>query len=312
MMKINRKGLYEPEIAEEKEIGKGTWIDLTAPTGAELKKVAETLKVPDDILRAALDPEERARVEVEDRIKLVIFKIPMEQKEDNIVTMETIPLGIIILKNNIITVCLRSNKILQDFYNKKVKFFATDMRSRFLLQLFARTTRHYINYVNFIEKNADNIEKKLQKSFKNEYIVKLLELQQSLVYFNYGVTYNGNVLQKILRGQIIKLLEEDKDFLEDVIIENSQAIEMTRTSSEVLNNTMEAYSSIISNSLNTVMKFLTSITIVLMIPTLVASIYGMNIDLPLQNDPNAFIITMVASFVFSGMIALVFWRKQWF
>ncbi len=313
MMQINRKGLYEPEIAKENEFKKGTWIDLTAPTEKELKEVSAKLKVPDDMLRSALDPEERARVEIEDGITQVIFKIPTEsKKESGLVEIETIPLGIIILKNNIITVCLLPNKVLQDFYNKKVKFFAVGMYSRFLLQIFARTTRHYINYVNSIERNVDAIELELQRSFKNEEIVKLLGLQKSLVYFNYGITYNGNVLQKIMRGNILKLPEDDKDFLEDIIIENSQAIEMVKTSNDVLNNTMDAYASIISNNLSIVMKFLTSVTILLMIPTLVASIYGMNIKLPLQQDPLAFIITMVASFALAGIIAIIFWRKNWF
>ncbi|MFH1224929.1 MAG: magnesium transporter CorA family protein [Candidatus Diapherotrites archaeon] len=314
MMRISKKTLKGEFSTDLPEMPENCWVDLVRPSAEELEFVAKETGAPAEMLKAALDENERPRVESEDGCVLVIFSIPFKESgaDNGKLMVSTMPLGIIMAGDKTITVCLRENEVLNDFYSGRVRGFSTGKHTRFLIQIFARATVHFTRYLNTIEKTIDDIEKALQHSFRNEEIVRLLELQKSLVYFNNGVVSNNNVLDKIVKGRFLRLFEEDREMLDDVIIDNKQAIEMVTISATVLNSTMDAYTSIISNNLNTVMKFLTSITIVLMIPTMVASFYGMNVDLPLQENPQAFVIVIAVSFMLSGMLAYIFWRRNWF
>ena len=199
-------------------------------------------------------------------------------------------------------------EIVQNLYPNQRKNLTTYKKSRFLLQILYENSSLYLNLLKKINKETEIAESVLKTSMKNKELLKLLSLEKSLVYFTTSLKANELVMEKTMRGKIIKLYEEDEDILEDAIIENKQAIEMAKIYSDILNGTMDAYASIISNNLNGVMKFLTSITIILAIPTMVASYWGMNVPVPMQNSPWGFLVIIA----FSIIIALIvtFWLNK--
>jgi len=222
------------------------------------------------------------------------------------------PLGIIITENQIVTVSLNENYVINDFIERKNKTFYTYKKTRFLLQILYKTSKLYLQYLRHIDKTSDKIECKLHKSLKNQELIQLLELEKSLVYFSTSLKSNEIVLEKIQRFNPVKLYPEDTELLEDVIIENKQAIEMANIYSNILTGTMDAYASVISNNLNIVMKFLTSVTIIMALPTMVASFFGMNVDNPLENVPHAFAIIFLLTMFFSVILAYTMVKKQMF
>ena len=264
------------KLVQTDDIISGSWINLIHPTTEELDYVATTLNIPMDILKAPLDEEERARIETEDGVTLVLIDIPVMSDNVHDGLYITMPMGIIISDNNIITVCLKQNPIMSDFIEAKVKSFHTNKKTRFLFQVLYRNASYYLQYLREINKYCNKIETELHKSMKNKELIQLLDLEKSLVYFSTSLKSNEIVLERILRMKPVKMYEEDENLLEDVIIENKQAIEMAGIYSSILTGTMDAFASIISNNLNIVMKFLASITIVLSVPTMVASFFGMN------------------------------------
>lgn len=298
---------------------KGIWINLVKPTEEELIKVAQEVQIEPDLLRAALDEEERSRIEAEEDQILILINVPVYEGSNGTILYDTIPLGIIVAENSIITVCLKDDIFLKEVENTKIKTFYTFKKTRFVLQLLFKAATFYLRYLKQIDKKTNEIEAQLHKSLKNEELVKLLNLEKSLVYFTTSLKANEMVLEKLLRFQlaksdpeveetsrILKMYPEDEDILEDVITENKQAIEMAETYNNILVGMMDAFASVISNNLNIVMKYLTSVTIVLALPTMVASFYGMNVALPFQHTPFAFPITLGFSFILSvlGMVIL--------
>ena len=212
------------------------------------------------------------------------------------------PLGMIVVRDDyFITVSLRKNKIIEDFEKRKIKNFQTYKKTRFIFQILYLNSAYYLNYLKQINKETEIAEYILKKSMRNKELLKLLSLEKSLVYFTTSLKSNELVMEKTLRGKIIKLYEEDEEILEDAITENRQAIEMAQIYSNILNGTMDAYASIISNNLNGVMKYLTSITIILAVPTMISSFWGMNVPLPFQNSAIGFwlmiLIAVVTTFV---------------
>lgn len=288
-----------------------SWIDLVSPTEEELERVSRELAIPLDLLRGPLDEEEKSRIDVEDGLTHVIVDIPVLVREEDQKGYETIPLGMLIHHDYIITTCLRANPILGEFERGAVRGFATFWKTRFMLQILQRVSAFYLRYLGRIDRETDKVERELRASMKNAEIFDLLGLQKSLVYFTTSLRANEMVLQKLLRTKTIKMYEEDQDLLEDVIVENKQASEMAKIYTDILTGMMDAFTSVISNNLNRVMKFLTSVTILLSIPTIVASIYGMNVDLPFQLYQHAFLITIIIWVVISGALAVVFWRKKY-
>ena len=218
------------------------------------------------------------------------------------------PIGIIFVRDDyIITVSLKKNEIMQSMCNN-TKNIITYKKSRFLLQILYKNSSMYLNLLKKINKETEVAESTLKNSMKNKALLKLLNLEKSLVYFTTSLKSNELVMEKTMRGKIIKLYEEDEDILEDSIIENKQAIEMAKIYSDILNGTMDAYASIISNNLNGVMKFLTSITIVLAIPTMISSFWGMNVNLPFQNSSFGFAIMIIISVVLTLLVT--WWLKR--
>ena len=296
-------------------IQNGCWINIVAPSNEELILISKKTGVNLDLLKSALDDQETSRIEIEDDALLVIVDIPFTEMEDNSLTYDTYPLSIIHTDKQIITVCLKNSKILTDFANQKVKSFYTFKKSRFILQILSRISTYYLIYLRQIDKKSLMIEKRLHKSMKNRELIQLHSLEKSLVYFSTSLKANEITLEKMLKLDLMQKYEEDKDVLEDVIIENKQAIEMTEIYSNILAGTMDFFASVISNNLNIVMKVLASVTILLAIPTIVSGIYGMNITpetLPFANGPHAFSIVMGIIAGICIIVAFILYKKDMF
>jgi magnesium transporter len=290
----------------------GVWVNMTNPSEEEIVSVCTNLKIDPELIRPALDEEERSRIETENGQTLILVDIPIVENEGNKNVYSTIPLGIIVTKTNIVTVCLKETAILSSFINTRVKSFFTYYKSRFILQILFKNATYYLHYLRSIEKISNKIENDLQKSMKNKELTQLLKLEKSLVYFSTSLKSNELVLEKMLKLEIIKKFEEDRDLLEDVIIENKQAIEMTNIYSSILSGMMDAFASIISNNVSIVMKSLTLITVALAIPTMVASFFGMNVPNLWQNSSLAFPIIVAGSIVLTVIMSIVLVKNKLF
>lgn len=300
------------QISEAQE---GSWIALIDPTATELVEIAEKYEIDVDHLRAPLDEEERPRVEVEDNYTLILVDIPIIEERNDKDWYGTIPMGIVVTDEIIFTVCLEDSPILGSFMDGRVRNFFTYKRTRFILQILYRNASMFLHYLRVIDKKSEQVEEKLHKAQKNEELLELLELEKSLVYFTTSLKSNEAVLEKLLKVENIKQYPEDTELLEDVIIENKQAIEMAHIYSGVLSGTMDTFASVISNNQNIVMKFLTTVTIVMSIPTMIFSAYGMNLSwkgMPFSKHPMGFLYVILFSLVFSLVIALIFRKKDLF
>ena len=261
----------------------GCWVNLTYPSEDELNTVAVTLGVEPTFLRAALDEEETSRIDTEEGQTLIIIDVPAVEKDDAVV-YSTLPLGIIVTQKHIITVCLKESTILKDFQDGLVRNAETQKRTSFILYMLLQVAKRFLQYLKQIDKIYSYMERQLYKSQRNKELIQLLDLEKSLVYFNTSLKANEVTLEKILRGRIITLYEEDHDLLEDVLIEVRQAIEMANIYSSIISGMMDAFASVISNNLNVTMKVLSSITILLAIPNIIFGFYGMNITTGLPLD----------------------------
>lgn len=306
------KSNEDKHLQQVTDITKGCWVNMVLPSDIEIVKVAEETGIAVDFIRDALDDEERPRVEREDGNVYIIVDYPyITHDESGFPIYETIPVGIVLTAECIVTVSLKETPIINDFKNNKVKEFFTFKKTRFALQILYVISIYYLRYLKQINKKTNEIERELHQSMKNKELYAFLALEKSLVYFTTSLKSNKVVLDKIMRFNYLKMYEEDKDLLEDVIIENTQAIEMAETYSSILSGMMDAFASIISNNLNIVMKFLTSITIILSFPTMVASFFGMNVELPFQHHAHAFFLAISIAFLLAGLTAFIFWKKKY-
>lgn len=305
--------LSENEILKEiNNIRDGCWVDLTNPTTDEIDFVSSSLNLDKDFILSALDEEERARVEVDhdnDSI-LIIVDLPTYEVENDRRNYITMPLGIIFHSRCIVTVSLTKSVLLSGFVSGSVKTFYTYKKSRFILQILYRNATLYLQYLKSIEKQSESIKKDVYKSIRNKEIVQLLELENALVYFNTSLKSNESVMEKLLRYEFIRKYHEDKELLEDIIIENKQALEMAKIYSDILGGTMDAFASIISNNQNIQMKMLTSITIIMSIPNIIFSMMGQNILLPMQDNKFAYPIVLIITFVLCVITAVILWKKK--
>ena len=313
IMKSTDTGLDELEIDR---LEKGCWIDVVAPSEEELQEIAAATKIQMDFLTAPLDEEEKSRIEIEDDQILVLVDIPFLRSNKD---YDTLPLGIIITENFITTVCLEPNAVTAEFGTHNTKIFSTFKKTRFLFQILFKSATLYLKYIRIIIRRTDELEKHLRQSMQNSELFNLLDLQKSLTYFSTSLRSNYIVMEKLLRlrsatqsRHLIKLYEEDEDLLEDVIIEYKQAVEMVEMYSHILNSMMEVFASIISNNLNLVMKFLATMTIVLAIPTLVSSMWGMNVPVPFADNPWGFAIVLTVALGVSGAAAYLLWKRRMF
>jgi magnesium transporter len=289
----------------------GSWINAINPSPEEIAQI-QALGVPQDFITYPLDLDERARTERENGELLIVLRIPYSQGASADVPFITIPLGIILTDQHIITVCKMENEITKEFANGRIRDLATSKRLRFVLRLLLYTANKYLVYLREITKVVDALEDQLQQSTRNKEVLDLLKYQKSLTYFTTALKSNELMMERLQRSQLLRTYPEDEDLLEDVLTENQQAIEMTNITSNILSSMMDAFASIISNNLNVVMKFLAAVTIVLSLPTMVASFFGMNVHLPFELNPQAFLIIMVISFSISMSVVFIFWRRDWF
>ena len=313
MLKIYSTNLNTNKLEEKREFEKGCWISLVNPSENEIEKVCSSLNIQDQFIRASLDFEEKARIDYEedDDTTLFVVDVPIIEKEADNIIYSTMPLGMIVVRDDyFITVSLIENNVIKDFEKNKVKDMQTYKKSKLIFQILFVNATYYLNYLKQINKETEMVEKILKSSMKNQELLKLLNIEKSLVYFTTSLKSNELVMERTLRGKKIKLYEDDEEILEDSITENKQAIEMAKIYSDILNGTMETYASIISNNLNGVMKFLTSITIVLAIPTMISSFWGMNVNVPFANAKYGFLTMLIISVVLTIFVTIWLKRKD--
>lgn len=295
---------------------KGSWINVVNPDSDDLQIVSMVTEIPTDVLKMALDTEERSRVEIEDDYVFVVINIPIILETDS---YDTLPLGVFITPDFIVTVCLQETDVMKAFTQNKYPLFYTFKKTRFLFQILFRTATLFLHYLQQINHRTDDIESILRHSMRNREFFMLLELQKSLTFFASALRGNGAVMEKLLRlrrnqslHHLLKLYEEDEDLLEDVIIENKQAIEMVEMYSNILMNMSDTFASIISNNLNIVMKFLASITIILSVPTTIFSLWGVNVPLPFQENEWGFFLVITIAMICSAVAVALLWMKKLF
>ena len=296
-------------IHEIQEPQDGCWVALTNPTATEIFEISEQFQIEVDDLRAPLDEEERSRIEVEDNYTLILVDVPMIEERNDKDWYGTIPLGIIVTDKMIFTVCLEDTQVLTRFMEGRVRNFFTYMK------ILYRNSSMYLRYLRIIDKKSEQVEEKLHFSPRNQELIELLELEKSLVYFTTSLRSNEAVLEKLIKLESIKKYPEDTELLEDVIIENTQAIEMANIYSGILQSMMDAFASVISNNLNDVMKILSVITIVMSIPTIIFSAYGMNLapsGMPFSSTIWGFLIVILVSIAASIIAALFLSKKKYF
>ncbi|MDR0919165.1 MAG: magnesium transporter CorA family protein [Oscillospiraceae bacterium] len=283
----------------------GTWISVVAPDEEEIKYITERFKLDTGFVRSSLDEEESSRIESEEDQTLIIvdYAVADTNTMGRAVFFYTMPMGIIITKKNVITISLKDNNIIDEMSSGMMKNINTTYKTRFVLQLLLRIATRFLAYLKQIDKLTSFTEKQLHVSMKNAELIQLLDLGKSLVYFSTSLKANQATLDRMFRSGNIHLYEEDRDLLEDVLIEVKQAIEMAQIYSQIINGMTESISAIINNNMNTVIRKLTVITILLAIPTIIFSFYGMNVqNLPLIDNPLwsilfAFLGTSIAAFI---------------
>jgi len=289
------------------------WISLLAPTEEELGIISSRYNIDINDLKAAVDKDERSRIEIEDNYTMVLVNVPTLQVQSDQELYDTIPIAVFLVKKNVITVCTEKTPVLDAFVNTKVKEFNTAYKSRFVLQVLYRTATLYLNYLREIDKKSDAIESKLHESTENKELLELLKLEKSLVYFTTALRSNEAVMEKLFKSPNIKKFPEDEDLLEDVIVENKQAIEMANIYSGVLSSMVDAFASVISNNLNIAMKILAMVTVVMAVPTMIFSAYGMNVSgIPLAQYGNGFYVVVALSLILSIVVMIIISKMKIF
>ena len=290
-----------------------SWYSLVNPNEEEMQQVSAGLRVDYDLLNNALDADERSRIEQDKNSLAIIINLPLLDDEGN---FDTLPCGLVITQKNFITICARENRVMNSFNRSTAKTFDTRERGRFLLNILSKCTQFYLKYLSIINQKTEEIEYSLRKTTKNKALFKLIEIQKALVYFTTALKDNHLVLLKILRminspamAKVVKFTDDDIDLLEDVIVDNKQAIEMVDMHRSILEGMMDGFASIINNNVNLVMKFLAAITIILSIPTMLASFWGMNVPVPGAGNPYGFLIVMAIS-ALATVLTIIYFRKK--
>lgn len=295
------------------QLEKGSWINCAAPDTDELNQLNQLTGIPVDSLQTALDREERSHVELEDDYIFVVVNTPVVLETD---AYDALPLGIFITRQYFITVCLESNAVIQKFLSNSFASFQTYKKTRFLFQILSQASSSFLFFLQQIYKQTDVIENQVRKSLQNKELFRMLELQKSLTYFNFALHANENVMERLMRlrnsplHSLLKMYEEDEDLLEDVIIENKQALEMAEIYTNILMSMMDSFSSIISNRLSQIMKFLTSVTIILAIPTLIFSLWGINVPVPWGDAPLGFVEVILIGVLVTMIATFILWKKD--
>ena len=288
------------------------WINLADPSSEEINRVQELTGAPREFITDALDKDERPRLESDEGCTEIIIHVPYHEPHENLIPFHTIPLGIVLTKDHVLTVCNRLTPVTSTFLDQIRRVCSPEAQLRFTFQILWHSAILYLRYLRDIRQRADMVEQDLHESISNEALMRLMNIEKSLVYFTTSLKANNLLIGRIEHTRLIEIPDTDYDVLEDVSIEYAQAQEMATIHSNILSGTLDTFASVISNNLNNVMKYLTSITIVIMLPTLVASIYGMNIKLPFMDSPHAFIVLMGISIVLALFAVIWLARKRFF
>lgn len=307
----------EGQLSELETPQPGCWINISPPFNQEeLERLATSFDIPLDFLIDSLDIDERSRYEREEDVRLIVVNTPIlnPAKEENEAIYITVPIGLILTSDHIVTITGFENPVLELFLNNKVKFFDPGDRQKFVLQIFEQNVYGFLTCIKKLNVKRNLIEKELYDSSRNRELKQLLTIEKSLVYFVNTLSSNELLKLKMKRTDFLRIRgNEDKtDLFEDIIIDNSQALEMANVNTNILNGTMEAYASIISNNLNVVIQRLTLITIILMVPTLVASYFGMNVPQPFENNEYGVYYIVFLSLILSLLLAWFFRSKRLF
>lgn len=301
---------YKSSVEEDiySKIIRKSWIHLTNPTEEEITKVTSITGIPEPMLRTTLDEEETAHVDIDDDITLLVVDMPFVETDEDYPEIHryyTIPFGILFNNDFFVTTCLKKDSVEQVITSKVMKNFGTYKHIKLTIQILYRNASRFVNHLKMLDKDSDAVQKRLHQSLKNKELLELMNLGKSLVYLSTGINADNLVLEKLKRLEAFKKYEDDYDLIEDTIIESKQAMEMCNIHRDILNGTMDAFASVISNNVNTIMKTLTVVTIVLTIPTLVASFFGMNVGVPFENKDYGFWIAFVISIILSTFSAVV-------
>ena len=311
MMKIYRTD--DQHIHERERLEDGVWVQMIKPTREELEQISELAHVDIQDLMAALDEEESSRIELEDGYTLILVDIPTQEVRHANKTFTTIPLGIILTQSLIITVCTEDTSILQCFTQDRVREFSTKKKLRFVYQILFRVATLYQNNLRFLDKKRVEIEECVLGNTDDIDLIALHELESTLVYFATSLRANAAVLERLTRYKRLEQYPDDQELLDDVIVENHQAIEMATIYRDIINGTRELLSAVISNRLNNVMKFLASITLVMAIPTIISGIYGMNVDvrwMPLATVSYGFYWICLITLVICVVVLILLKKKK--
>jgi magnesium transporter len=300
----------EQGLEQLDSVANGSWVKVVDPTAEEIQKLADW-GIDADYINYSLDLDEMPRIERDDDYTLILVRIPHRQP-DNDIPYITIPLGILIKGNMVVTICRYEKDMFKVLAEGKYRLLKTGKRYRFALYIFLETATRYLTHLREINRITEALEDQLQKSTRNREVLELLKYQKSLTYFATALRSNEVMMERVQRMQIFNYYEDDQELLEDVLTENQQAIQMTSITTEILSGMMDAFASIISNNLNAVMKVLAALTIILNLPAIVASFYGMNVRLPGENHPLAFLTVIGISIALTALATFIFYKRDWF
>jgi magnesium transporter len=304
--KTTERGLEQLE-----SMANGSWVKVVNPTPEEIQQLV-TWGIDTDYINYSLDLDEMPRMERDDDYTFILVRIPHRQPDSDIPYI-TIPLGIMIKGNIIVTICRYDKEIFKVLANGKYRLLKTGKRYRFALYIFLETATRYLTHLREINRMTESIEDQLQKSTRNREVLELLKYQKSLTYFATALRSNEVMFERVQRTQIFNYYEDDQDLLEDVLTENQQAIQMTSINTEILSSMMDAFASIISNNLNSVMKALAALTIIVSLPGTVAGFFGMNVILPVSNeDPLSFLVIFGIALAMTAIATYIFYKRDWF
>lgn len=312
MLNVYTMPAQSRELKRLETIESGAWINLENPSDKELEEVARVTGVNEDMLKAALDEEERARIETEDGNTLIIVDIPIIDDSEDWYVYSTLPLGMITAGDYFITVCLRDTPVISDFIKGRVRNFDANKRTRFIYQILYLNAIKFLHCLKQIDKTSMRVQQSLHRSMKNKELIQLLDLEKALVYFSTSLNSNQIVIDRLRAIPNVKHYEDDDDILDDVIVENKQAIEMATIYRDIMSGTMDAFASVISNNQNIVMKFLAAITIIMTIPTIVASLWGMNVGVPFGSTTWGFWAVLGLIVVITVPVLIIMIKKKMF
>jgi len=301
----------EAGLEKADQPGKGCWIDVTDPGPDEARNLPRDLGFPPEFVTDSLNPDRIPVVEKADDAVLVLVRVPVLRSKTASVPYVTGPLGIIVTNELVVTICRHEHDLLRDLPHEHRTDVSTTQPTRLVLHLLWSVANQYIRRLDDIEKTVEDLEDRLQRSLQNREVLELLRYQKSLVHLTTALRANELMLERLRKSEYLEMERGDEDLLDDVFTEHRQAIAMSDVTSNVLSQMMDAFAAIISNNLNVVMKFLAAVTVVLIIPTVISTFYGMNVLLPLEDSPWAFVVLVGLSLLTSLVVGVVFWKKGW-